>query len=179
MPGPVFISGDRVDLRVIEREDVPFLQRSRNNPELRTPLVFTEPRTHEQMETFYEERIAEENGDAQLLVCEPDGDPVGVVNLYDVRHDHGEIAYWLVPAAQGKGYATEAVSLLVEYAFETRGLHRVYAKAAAFNDDSRRLLERLGFSEEGRLREHLFLDGAYHDEVWYGLLREEWDGREA
>jgi RimJ/RimL family protein N-acetyltransferase len=177
MPGPVYLSGDRVDLRITEREDIDFLQRARSDPDLRTPLTFTEPRTREQIEEFYENTISADNGDANFLICEQGEDePVGEANLFRVEDGHAELAYWLMPEARGQGYATESASLLVEYAFETRGLHRVWGKVVAFNDASRGVLERLAFSEEGRLRDHEFLDGAYRDVLYYGLLREEWDG---
>ncbi|USZ67951.1 GNAT family N-acetyltransferase [Halorussus salilacus] len=179
MPGPVYLSGERVELRVTEREDVEFLQRARSDPDLRTPLTFTEPRTREQVEAFYENTISADNGDANFLICPAGGDdPVGEANLFRVEDDHAEVAYWLLPEARGEGYATEAASLLVEYAFETRGLRRAYARVVDFNEGSRTLLDRLGFSEEGRLRDHVFLDGAYRDVLFYGLLREEWDERD-
>ena len=176
MPGPVFISGERVELRVTEREDVEFLQRARSDPELRRPLTYTEPRTREQIEEFYENTIAADNGDANFLVCVPDRDePVGEANLFRVEDDHAEIAYWLVPEARGEGFATEAAGLLLDYAFETRGLHKVFARVVAFNEASAALLERLGFVEEGRLRDHLYLDGDYRDVSLFGLLRGEWE----
>ncbi|WP_132058443.1 GNAT family N-acetyltransferase [Halorussus amylolyticus] len=179
MPGPVYLSGERVDLRVTEREDIDFLQRARSDPDLRTPLTFTEPQTREQVEEFYENTIAADNGDANFLICrDGEDEPIGEANLFRVERDHAEVAYWLDADARGHGYATGAASLLLEYGFETRGLHRLYAKVVDFNDDSRRLLQRLGFSEEGRFRDHEFLNGEYRDVVVYGLLCEGWDGAE-
>ncbi|WP_227376483.1 GNAT family N-acetyltransferase [Haladaptatus halobius] len=171
MPGPVFLEGERVELRVTEREDIDLLQRVRTDPELRTAMTFTEPQTREQVEEFYENTISTDNGDSNFVVC-VDGEPVGEANLFRVEADHGEIAYWLDRDARGEGYATEAVSLLLDYAFDTRGLHRVVAKVVDFNDASRALLERLGFEEEGRFREHIFLRGEYRDVSFFGLLRE-------
>ena len=178
MPGPVYLSGERVDLRVTEREDVEFLQRARSDPDLRRPLTYTEPRTSEQIVEFYENTVAADNGDANLLVCLPDRDaPIGEANLFRVEDDHAEIAYWLVPEARGEGYATEAAGLLLDYAFETRGLHKVFARVVAFNEASTGLLKRLGFAEEGRLRDHVYLDGDYQDVLLFGFLREEWQGK--
>jgi RimJ/RimL family protein N-acetyltransferase len=176
MPGPVYVSGERVDLRSTEREDVDLLHYGRNHHELRNVLVETQPRTRGEMESFYD-GIVEDDDAAHFVVCESgDDDPIGEANLFYVEHDRGEIACWIHPDAQGQGYGTEALSLLVEYAFETRGLHRVHGKTVDFNDDVHAVMDRLGFTEEGRLRDHLFLDGAYRDVVRYGLLREEWSG---
>lgn len=166
------------------------IQRARSDPAIRTALTHTAPQTRDQVEQFYEEYVAVDNGDASFVVCETgsdsespsdDGDetadPIGEVSLFRTEHDRGEIGYWLVPEARGEGYATEAVSLLLDHAFETSGRHRVYARVVDFNEPSKALVERLGFTEEGRLREHVFLEGGYRDVVYYGLLREEWDGR--
>lgn len=177
MPGPVYVSGERVDLRVPEREDVDLFHYGRTHHELRRVLVQTHPETREQMESWYDNTVAEDNGAATFVVCEAgEDDPLGEASIFRVEHDRGEIACWLLPDAQGEGYGTEAISLLVEYAFETRGLHRVYGKTVAFNDDIHAVMDRLGFTEEGRMRDHLFLDGDYRDVVVYGLLREEWSG---
>jgi RimJ/RimL family protein N-acetyltransferase len=174
MPGPVFAEGERVELRTVEREDVEFVQRVQLDPGTRTHLGFVHPKSKEQVETFYENTIAATNGDTNLLVCD-DGEALGAVDLFDVEHDHGTVAYWLAPDARGEGYATEGLSLLLDYAFDTRGLHHVVAEVFEFNDASRALVERLGFEQEGRLREHVFARGEYHDVVQYGLLAEEWN----
>ncbi|WP_458187624.1 GNAT family N-acetyltransferase [Haladaptatus sp. NG-WS-4] len=134
---------------------------------------FLRPYSHEQVEEFYENTITANNGDANFVVC-IDGEPIGEVSVFDVERDHGEIAYWIDTDWQGEGYATEAVSLLLDYVFDTRGLHRVVAKVVEFNGASRTLVERLGFTQEGRLRDHVFSGGDYHDVLFYGLLCDEY-----
>ncbi|SIR02049.1 Protein N-acetyltransferase, RimJ/RimL family [Haladaptatus litoreus] len=173
MPGPVFCSSERVELRTTEREDIDLLQQARSDPELRTSLMFILPQTREQVEEFYENTVSVSNGDSNFIVC-VDGEPIGEASLFDIERDHGTIAYWLDADYRGNGYATEAVSLLLDYAFDTRGLHRVVAKIGDFNDGSQALIERLGFTQEGRLRDHLFSQGKYRDVFFYGLLRDEW-----
>ncbi|WP_458206325.1 GNAT family N-acetyltransferase [Haladaptatus sp. NG-SE-30] len=173
MPGPVFLEGDRVELRTTEREDLDLLQQARSNPDLRRSLGFLQPYSHEQVEEFYENTITANNGDANFVVC-VDGEPIGEASLFGIERDHGEIAYWIDTDWQGEGYATEAVSLLLDYAFDTRGLHRIVAKVAAFNEASQALVERLGFAQEGRLRDHVFSRGDYRDVLFYGLLCDEY-----
>lgn len=172
MPGPAFIRGDRVTLRTLEPEDREFIHRWQNDPAFRDEMYATTPRDAEEVDQLLTE-WREPEDDMSLLVC-VDGDPVGKVALFGVTRLRGELAYWLVPDAQGHGYATEAVSLLIDHAFDAVGLHKVHARVADFNDASRGLLESLGFAEEGRLREHTFIRGAHRDEIRYGLLRHEW-----
>jgi len=73
----------------------------------------------------------------------------------------------------GKGYAFEAWSLLIEYAFQRLGLQKVIAGAAADNIASIVTLEKLGFRIEGKLRQEFLLNGEYRDVVRLGLLRNE------
>ncbi|WP_435153325.1 GNAT family N-acetyltransferase [Haladaptatus sp. DFWS20] len=87
MPGPVFLHGDRVELRTTEQEDVEFLQQARIDTELRTSLMFVLPQTREQVEEFYENSIAANNGDANFIVCR-DGKPIGEASLFDIERDH-------------------------------------------------------------------------------------------
>jgi RimJ/RimL family protein N-acetyltransferase len=191
MPGAEFLTGDVVSLYTVEEEDLAFLQRWRNHPDVRVPLTDTEPQNAEQMREFFEERVSSEDG-VRLLACvsrdraEPteavpgDADvvPVGVVAVPWMQDDHGRamLSYWIAPPHQGNGYATEAAELLVAWAFAERRLAKVWASVVASNEASRRVLERLGFVEEGRMREQVFLDGERRDMVRYGLLADEWFG---
>ena len=103
---------------------------------------------------------------------------IGQVNVTDADYKRPELGYWLVPTVHGEGYGTESVSLAIDYAFRTYDAPAVGAEAYDFNDASRGLLESLGFTEEGRRRKYMFVDGAHRDMVQYGLLREEWrEGR--
>jgi RimJ/RimL family protein N-acetyltransferase len=74
------------------------------------------------------------------------------------------------------GYGTEAMRLLLGFAFDELNLHRVYLTAFSYNARAIHLYEKLGFTLEGRYREHLERDGQRHDMLLYGLLRHEWRG---
>jgi RimJ/RimL family protein N-acetyltransferase len=178
MPGARIERGERVTLRTVEEEDVPFKQRAAANPELRYPLG-SRLGNREQVE----DRSADSTD--HFLVCldddagpgQPDeGEvrPVGVVSVEDADWKRPELGYWLVPEVHGEGYGTEAVALVVEFVFRSYDTPAVGAGAFAFNDSSQGLLESLGFTEEGRRRKYMFVDGAHRDMVQYGLLRREW-----
>lgn len=175
MPGATFLAGDRVDLRTVEEEDLEFLRDHSNDPTIRHPMTFDTPTNLEQQRDRFEDMY--DDDDVALLAC-VDGDPVGYVMLFHVDDTagHAEIAYWTSPDAQGEGYTTEAVALLVDYAFDERRLHRLRARSLATNEASRGLLEKLGFTEEGVQRDEKFVGGEYVDTHFYGLLESEWDG---
>lgn len=175
MPGGVFLRDDRVVLRTIEDEDVDFLQRMINDPRVRGGLSTCEPLDRDD-EREWVESIGD-GGGIHLLVC-VDGDPVGTVGLRAIHDGWGtaEIGYWLAPDHWGEGYATAAATLVTEYAFAERRLAKLWARVVATNSGSRRVLERVGFEEEARLREHAFVDGERVDVYRYGLLASEFDG---
>lgn len=177
MPGATFLSGDRVTLRTVEEEDLEFLRDHSNDPAIRHPMTFDRPSNLERQRERFEDMY--DGDDTGLLAC-VDGDPVGYVMLFHVDDSagHAEVAYWVSPDAQGEGYATEAVALLLDYAFDERRLHRVRARALATNTASRGLLEKLGFTEEGVQRDEKFVGGEYVDTHFYGLLEDEWDRTE-
>lgn len=184
MPGPAFIEGDRVGLHTVEREDLPFLERLRNDPDVRHGMTFSDPENAEALESWFEDHVSDTDEGAQFVVCpagddgEPsDPEPVGLVSLFDVARpaDHGEIAYYVAPEHRANGYATAAAALLVEYAFDELRLHKVVARALETNAASRTVLERVGFTREERQREEMLVDGERLDVVRYAVLEGEWD----
>jgi ribosomal-protein-alanine N-acetyltransferase len=178
MPGARIEHGERVTLRTVEEEDVPFVQRASANPTIRYPLG-SPLRNRGQVEDWDTE------GSDRFLVCldddagpgHPDEGavrPVGVVSVEDADWKRPELGYWLVPEVHGEGYGTEAVALVVEYVFRSYDTPAIGAGAFAFNDASQGLLESLGFTKEGRRRKYMFIDGEHRDMVQYGLLRSGW-----
>lgn len=98
----------------------------------------------------------------------------GAIGL--VMKDEGiaEIGYWIGVPFWGRGYATEAARAVTRYAFEERGLVRVFAMHFGRNPASGRVLQKSGMKLEGTLRRHLKKWDEYVDLVCYGILREEY-----
>jgi len=117
------------------------------------------------------ERVAGEGLSAVILAA---GGRVlgmaGFVGGVSAEDRAAEIGYWLAAGAQGHGTMTAAVAVLIELGFGSFGLNRVEIRATAENERSRAIPERLGFREEGRLRQAYWVDGRLHDDVVYGLL---------
>ena len=115
---------------------------------------------------------------AVLVRDEPDGEGtlIGSAGLHvDPPHRHAEIGYVLGIDRWGKGYATEAARAIVEFGFGTLRLHRLHAGYYTRNPASGRVLEKLGFREEGRRPQMYMRFGEWVDLVLVGMLRQEWE----
>lgn len=97
-------------------------------------------------------------------------------NHLDKDNKKAEVGYWLSKNSQGKGAMTKAVKALVDYGFKKLHLNRIYLKAGKENLKSRAIPERLGFKQEGILRNDVYIDNRFVDHVVYGILKKEWRG---
>ncbi len=95
------------------------------------------------------------------------------------RFAYAEMGYWIAVEHWNRGYATEAAGAVLGYAFGTLGLHRVHAHHLSRNASSGRVMEKLGMTHEGRLREHVLRWEHFEDVELYGILRDEWGTRRA
>jgi RimJ/RimL family protein N-acetyltransferase len=103
---------------------------------------------------------------------------IGTCTIFHIDHNHrrGEIGCAIARAHWEHGYASDALTTLIRFAFEQLDLHRLEADPDPQNIASLRLIERQGFKREGYLRERYFLNGEPQDALYYGLLRREWNG---
>jgi len=103
---------------------------------------------------------------------------VGLARLTHIEWSHGaaELALGIgEPSDRGKGYGSDALKLLLRYAFGELNLHRVSVWTSDFNDAEVRFLQRAGLRTEVRQRQAIHRDGRRWDRLLLGLLREEWD----
>jgi len=136
-------------------------------------LPINKERAREQLEEW----VSKAPGSIYLAVrTVTDNRLVGHVSLKDVnpigqRAELGIAIYQ--PEDWSKGFGREATILALRYGFNELGLHRVWLTVSSFNERAIRLYERLGFSHEGRARDHIRRDGRWFDVLYMGLLQEE------
>jgi [ribosomal protein S5]-alanine N-acetyltransferase len=104
---------------------------------------------------------------------------IGGIGLHgiDVEHGHGEIGYWIGRPYWGRGYASEAVGAVVDACFLVLRLHRVEAGVFRGNSGSENVLRKAGFHPEGVRREAFLKDGAWMDDLLFGLTETDWRRR--
>lgn len=123
--------------------------------------------------------VAEQKGtDARFAVFEPDGTQiVACVNLWSIRRGalHAAILGYSVDVdCQQRGFAQEAASAVIDYAFDRLNLHRIEASYQPLNERSGRVLRKLGFAVEGYARDHLFIAGEWRDSILTSLTNNGW-----
>lgn len=87
-----------------------------------------------------------------------------------------ELGYFFLRDHWGKGYAVEAAEALLDFAFGPLGLHRVWGKCHTGNAGSARVMEKLGMTREGTIREHAWMRDHWRSSYLYGILAGEWKG---
>ncbi|MFK8023299.1 MAG: GNAT family N-acetyltransferase [Ilumatobacter sp.] len=109
-----------------------------------------------------------------------DGHVVGEVNLNNVVRGAMQsctVGYWIDQRHAGNGYTVEGVALVIRFAFEQLGLHRVEICIVPRNRRSRRIMEKLAIREEGIAQRYLEINGTWEDHVRYAMTSEEWHER--
>jgi len=103
------------------------------------------------------------------------GDMIGTVGLlrFDFEHRRAEVGYEIARRLWGRGIAPEAAAAVIRYGFSVLGLHRIEAGILPGNDASVRVVQKLGFVEEGLRRDYLYAKGRFHTLRWFSLLETE------
>lgn len=173
-----------VRLRKMTKEDTELYHKWRNDVEVMhstNPSLDVYPM--EETKEFVDHVILGTHAAKSYIMVEKGKEtPIGIVSLINIDYknrnaeciiDIGEKEYW------GKGYGSEGLKLLLDYAFYEMNLHRVYLKVFSFNDRAIRLYNKIGFQQEGSSRQSLFRDGAWYDIVHMGILQNEYFEKQA
>ncbi len=113
-----------------------------------------------------------------VITLKDSGEVIGNLSFKgSAEHCHIEVGYIIGKKWKGNGYATEAVSRSVQWAFESISLRRAYAYCFSWNDASVRVLEKAGFIREGVLRENYCANGKFEDEIVMAMTRTDWENK--
>ncbi len=168
----------RVTLRFATPVDAPLLHRWRGEPTVRRfqPLAeVSVAQLRSELAAQADVDLARRRGERCQWIIEVDGRAAGWITLVVVSWEHGlaEIGYALTTAQQGRGVMPQALTQLLAELFLGSSLERLEARCAIGNAASQRVLERVGFSREGLLRDYFLLDGQRVDNYLYAILRRE------
>lgn len=174
------LRGDRVRLAAHEKDDNPIIRRWYDDPEFPHLLEYfpARPQRLEAVETALDRMDRSEKDFLFGIRLVETDDLIGLISLEQIDWPNGTA--WMgvgIGEAEhrGKGYGTEAIRLLLKFAFHEINLHRVQLTVFAYNPAAVAVYEKLGFTKEGVFRQRLHRDGQRHDVLIYGLLRPEWE----
>ncbi len=168
------LHGQRIDLTALEASDLPLLQPFFQDM---AALAYYLPTTARPLNAQQLNALLTDWNDGLenfVFAIRKDGQPIGLVNLdgLDWPNGHTEIGIALTDTDhRGQGFAAEALCLLIRYAFDELGLHRIWARIIEDNNPSIRLFKKMGFQLEGRMKEHVRRRGIFRDMLIFGLVQ--------
>ena len=159
-----------MNLRVVEKEDLPWVAECINNPEFYGEYEPLMQVSRTELEKKYDKLTPKEKW---FIIEKKDGSKIGGISHFPVG-ELLEIGYTIIPSERNKGYCTEAVKIIVDYLFLSKDIVRIQAGTNPKNVASQRVLEKVGFKKEGLVRKSVFVRGKWEDGFLYSILREEW-----
>ncbi len=174
---PVEITGTRVTLREFRADDLDASMAVVGDPDVTRSLSFDVRSRDDQSERLAADITraqTEPRPDYYLAIANRDELLIGFVRIGFGRDRSGELGYAVRRDDWGRGYASEAAALMIQFGFDTLRLHRIQAACGPDNYASQRLLARLQFVPEGRIRDHVFTNDAWRDSLLYSVLEHEW-----
>lgn len=174
----------RLILRPIEKKDIPALIKNINNLKVsKWLLVVPYPYKLKDAKWWFnhcQEEKKKKSKDKYNFAIELKSEKkqIGGIGLNHVNKFQGtaEVGYWLGEKYWRQGYGSEALEAVLNFAFNKLKLRRIWGPIFVGNPSSGKLLEKFGFKKEGIMRKAVKskATGKIHDEIFYGLLKEEW-----
>jgi [ribosomal protein S5]-alanine N-acetyltransferase len=179
---PAVLTTSRLVLRPFALADAPDVQRLAGAPEIAdTTLLIPHPYPDGAAEQFIAATQTDfEKGENYVfaITLRGTGELYGSIGLkMDPRHERGEMGYWIGVPFWNRGYGTEAGHALLRFAFDTLRLNSVTAHHFIRNPASARVLQKIGMTYEGHLRQHVKKGDRFEDLHCYCILRSEWAAR--
>lgn len=176
-PFPI-LESERLVFRRLKDSDAPEVFKLRSNPErmkyIPRPLLQNEGEALAMIQMMNSK--IDENTDINWGVCLKNSDTIiGFMGFYRVQLDsyRTEIGYMILPEYDGKGYVSEAITTMLDFAFNTVGFHSVDAVIDPDNLGSEKVLLKNGFRKEAHFLENEYFEGKFWDSVHYGILKRE------
>ncbi len=169
---------ERLRLRALTPRDTSAVLAVVGNPEVTryhsVPTLTTLAEARAALERL-EQRYAARDAIRWAIELVEHGEMIGTVGLlrFDFEHRHAEIGYEIARRWWGLGLTPEAAAAVIRYGFSVLGLHRIEAGVLPGNDASVRVVQKLGFIEEGTRRDYLYSKGRFHSFRWFSLLETE------
>ncbi len=170
--------GEGVELRRHSRENYPLYARWYGDEEIWRLTSWTaEPMRQAAVEKLFEDREKSATDDSFAIHRESEEEPIGVISLTNIKEAEASADLSVIVGeaeARDQGLGTEAIRLILSYAFEDLGLNTVALSVFDFNEAAIHTYENLGFEREGRMREAIRREDRFHDAILMRILASDW-----
>jgi RimJ/RimL family protein N-acetyltransferase len=162
-------------LRPFNLNDLDSLVENADNVEIAKFMTdaFPNPYTIEKGKAFIE--MANKDNPVHIFAIAVNEKAVGGIGIHpqtDIHKKNAELGYWLGEKYWGNGIMTRAIKQMIEFGFKTYDITRIYARPFGSNIASQRILEKTGFILEARIKNNLYKNGQFDDELIYAVRKE-------
>ena len=177
-----FRIGTGIYLRPLEHADAPLLQQWINDPEVTRTLLAYRPINRAAEEQWLDDLYKTDRDVVLGIAIRASDALIGATGLHqiDYKNRHAQFGIMIGDRHEWrKGYGTDATTLMVAFAFDTLNLNRVWLHVYETNAYAIKAYEKVGFQQEGVLRQETFRNGRYHDTLAMAILRGDWETKRA
>ena len=163
------------NLRALEPEDLDFLLSAENDESYweisGTQIPYSKFILQKYIENAHQDIY--EAKQYRFVICNTQNIPVGMIDLFDFdpQHKRVGIGILLLTQYQGKGYGSEALEMVIDYAFLYLNVHQVFANITAENEKSIKLFEKFNFKKIGVKKDWIYANNSFKDEIQYQLIK--------
>jgi len=171
----VNLVGEKIILRALESSDLDILYSTENNTDLWHVSYTITPFSKQILKQYLYEahRDIYDAKQLRLAICLPDNAVIGFIDLFDFNPQHRRAGVGLVindSAFRGKGYAKDALKVLINYSFSILQLHQLYCDITEDNNDSLNLFKSVGFKEIGIKKDWVYTNGGYKSVLMFQII---------
>jgi diamine N-acetyltransferase len=169
------LHGKNINLRALEPKDLDFLFSTENNESFweisSTQTPFSKYILQKYIENAHQDIY--EAKQYRFVICNTQNIPVGMIDLFEFNPQHMRVGVGILilPEYQRKGLGSEALEMVIDYAFTYLNVHQIFANITADNKKSIELFEKINFKKIGIKKDWIFADTNYKDEILYQLIK--------
>lgn len=173
------LKGEKVLLRAVEKEDLEFLRKMINDPEMERAVVgWSFPISKIEQEKWFEDQIQNKNNIRYII--EVDKKSIGLATITNIDWKNRKACHGVKlfsNEVKGKGYGMDTVNTIMKYAFEELQLNKLYSTILEYNIPSLNLYKKCGWHVDGILRESTFKQNKYVNELAVSILKKDYEER--
>lgn len=169
------LQGKNIILRALEPEDIDFLFSTENDTSFWEISGTQTPYSKYILQKYIDNSHQDiyEAKQYRFVICTKKNKPVGMIDLFDFNPQHQRVGVGILikPNYQTKGYALEALEMIIDYSFTYLNVHQIFANITSNNLKSISLFEKLNFVKVGTKKDWIYANNTFKDEILYQLIK--------